>query len=142
MINLEKKRNPYSKVNTLEYEWIFQYNMGTNDLLRGVKMVNDRGSIKWSAMMMPEHIQMLNEYWKEQEWKEKPILDEQQKEEIGIKLHLAIHDDLTVRIKYYKDHDFHYVKDEISSIDTENGCLCLNKTENVKFNSLIDVQLL
>ncbi|GIP64468.1 hypothetical protein J32TS6_30230 [Virgibacillus pantothenticus] len=41
-------------------------------------MVNDRVTIKWTSIMLPEHVEMLEEVWKEQEYKEKPILDEQQ----------------------------------------------------------------
>jgi len=31
--------------------------------------VNDRGTKKWTAMMMPEHEEMLHQMWQEQEYK-------------------------------------------------------------------------
>ncbi|GAB3807081.1 YolD-like family protein [Virgibacillus kimchii] len=104
-------------------------------------MVNDRGSIKWSAMMMPEHIEMLKKSWKEQERREKPLLDEQQKEEIEGKLQLAIHNDLTIQIKYFKGHDFYYVLDKIASINVKDGSLYLKQMEKLKLNDIIDVKI-
>ncbi|GAB3801050.1 YolD-like family protein [Virgibacillus kimchii] len=59
-------------------------------------MVNDRGNIKWTSLMLPEHVQLIKEMWEEDDKKEKPILDEQQIEEIIMKLRMALHDNLTV----------------------------------------------
>ncbi|WP_227395096.1 YolD-like family protein [Jeotgalibacillus aurantiacus] len=43
----------------------------------------DRGTIKWTSMMMPEHVAMLKDYLKnEYEAEEKPIMDEQVMEQI------------------------------------------------------------
>jgi len=42
-------------------------------------MVNqnkDRGNIKWTSLMLPEHVQMVKEIWKEEEKVQKPVLDE------------------------------------------------------------------
>ncbi|UJL47072.1 YolD-like family protein [Virgibacillus sp. NKC19-16] len=104
--------------------------------------VNDRGTKKWTALMMPEQIQMLNKYWEQEERKEKPVLDEQQIEEIEMKLQMAIHNDLTVKVKYFANHHFYYVKDKISSINTQKGYIFLKNNENAKFRDIIDVQIL
>ncbi|WP_419893407.1 YolD-like family protein [Oceanobacillus kimchii] len=42
--------------------------------------VNDRGTIKWTAMMLPEHAELLNQLKEKKNRKQKPILDEQQLE--------------------------------------------------------------
>ncbi|MCM3396501.1 YolD-like family protein [Oceanobacillus profundus] len=103
-------------------------------------MINDRGTKKWTALMMPEHIEMLNQVWKELDHKEKPILDEQQMEENAMKLQLAIHDSLTVEVKYFNEHDFHTVRGKLLSV-INNDCLMFNDEDRtrVKFSDVIDV---
>ncbi|NWO14879.1 YolD-like family protein [Virgibacillus sp.] len=101
-------------------------------------MVNDRGTIKWTSIMMPEHIEMLQEMWKEQDYNEKPILDEQQKEEINTKLLMALANDLTVELKYFDKHDFYKVKGKITSINKQNKYISL-AGQCLPFECIMDV---
>jgi len=106
--------------------------------------INDRGTIKWTSIMMPEHIKMLNDYWKTTEYKDKPTLDEQELEEIGMKLQMAIHDDLPVEVKYFKDHDYKVVVGKIEKLDNQNKILTfrnINRTK-VGFTDIIHVTIL
>ncbi|MEC5424295.1 YolD-like family protein [Virgibacillus sp. C22-A2] len=106
-------------------------------------MVNDRGNIKWTAMMMPEHINLLNQMWEEKEYKEKPLLDEQHMYEINMKLHLAISNNLNVFIEYYKDHDFHEINGKLKMIDSTQKYLQLddeNPTE-ILMENILDVHI-
>lgn len=80
-------------------------------------MVNDRGNIKWTSIMLPEHHKLLNEMWAQTEWKEKPILDEQFVAEINLNLQLALEKDLTIEIEYFKDHDYHKVKGKLLGVN-------------------------
>ena len=43
-------------------------------------MIRDRGRIKWTSMMLPEHVKMLREWAEEDSWTEKKQLDEQKLE--------------------------------------------------------------
>lgn len=61
----------------------------------------DRGSKKWQGMMLPEHVEMLKDAEQEQYRKKKPILDEQEWEEIGQKLMEALETGEPVRVTYY-----------------------------------------
>ncbi|MBR3118957.1 MULTISPECIES: YolD-like family protein [Oceanobacillus] len=103
-------------------------------------MIHDRGSKKWTALMLPEHIEMLKALQIEYNYKEKPILDEQQVEENAIKLQLAIHDNLTIEVKYYKMHDYHKVKGKLLSVAL-NDCIVFDNEERtrVKFSDIMDV---
>lgn len=67
--------------------------------------------------MLPEHVKMLNEMWQEDNRKEKPILDEQQKVEINGMLQLGLKDDLTVAVTYYDNYDHHTVEGKLLSCD-------------------------
>lgn len=100
--------------------------------------VNDRGTIKWTAMMMPEQIKMLNDMWAQQERKEKPILDQQQIEDNAMRLQMAIHNDLAVEVKQFKNNDFHKVKGKLSSI-VFNETIVFDNEERTRVNFSIDV---
>lgn len=105
--------------------------------------VNDRGTKKWTAMMMPEHIKMINDLWAEDDKKEKPILDEQQKVEIDMKLQLAIKDDLTVEVEYYTDYACHTEKGKLLLVDSLNRRLHFDDKEiEIQLDDIIDVTIL
>lgn len=82
--------------------------------------VNDRGTMKWTSLMLPEQVKMLQQLRKEQEYKTKPILDEQQINENLFHLETAIQNDLLVTIKYFADYDFHFVKGMVGKVDVQN----------------------
>lgn len=103
--------------------------------------VNDRGSKKWTAMMMPEHHQLLDKMWKQQEYKAKPILDDQQKEEINVKLQVAIHNYLPVIIKYYDDHDYKTVRGKLDTVDVLAKYIILRDGTKIKLQDIIDLQI-
>ncbi|GGB58302.1 YolD-like family protein [Virgibacillus dakarensis] len=83
-------------------------------------MAHDRGSIKWTSLMIPEHVELLKRTWEELERKQKPMIDEQRQEEINVKLQMALKDALTVEIQYFENHDYHKVKGKIGNIDLQN----------------------
>ncbi|QHE52944.1 YolD-like family protein [Pontibacillus sp. HMF3514] len=107
----------------------------------------DRGNIKWTSLMLPEHVQILKEMWKEDERVEKGVLEEDQAVEIDFKLQMAIKDDLTVKVKYHNEFGFSYSKVKIISIDRNQ--MKLNgidqDTKDSKFimlNNIIAVDIL
>jgi len=103
-------------------------------------MINDRGTKKWTSLMMPEHVEMLNNMWKQLEYKNKPILDEQQIEENVMKLQLAIHNNLTIEVKYFKDHDFHTIKGKLSSIVSNESLVFADEVRTkINFKDVLDV---
>src|SRR5690625_1474462 len=104
-------------------------------------MLRDRGTKKWTSIMMPEHAKMLEHIWSESEHKEKPLLDEQQKNENDLMLQRTIHDNLIVEIKYFKDYDFHMIKGRVSYIDVLSGCLSVSDTE-IRLDDIIEVNTL
>ncbi|MGP4069368.1 YolD-like family protein [Halobacillus sp. B29] len=66
----------------------------------------DRGTIKWTSLMLPEHVEMIRKLWKEDERVEKGIIDEQKAIEIDFLLQRALNDDLTVRVKIHNGFDY------------------------------------
>ncbi|WP_405103017.1 YolD-like family protein [Oceanobacillus sp. FSL H7-0719] len=80
-------------------------------------MINDRGTKKWTSLMLPEHIEALKKLREEEGWKEKPIIDEHLIEEINLTMQLALKDDLTIEVEYFKDHDYHKIKGKLLGVD-------------------------
>lgn len=102
--------------------------------------VNDRGTQKWTAIMLPEHIAALKKLFAETEHKERPILDDQQLMENQRLLQEAIEYDLEITVKYFKDHDFHFVAGKVMYIQTQNRYLQLDDVR-IKLDDIIEVNL-
>lgn len=65
-------------------------------------MIKDRGTKKWTAMMLPEHVEQLRNERKEDGKVKKPVLDEQQLEELNIALGEALEYKYEVIASYFK----------------------------------------
>lgn len=79
--------------------------------------IKDRGTKKWTSFFIPEQIKMINQMYKEDEYKKRPLLDEQELEEINLTIHHALHQGVPVEITYFQDHDYQTVKGTLLSID-------------------------
>lgn len=103
--------------------------------------INDRGTMKWTSIMLPEQVQMLKDLDKEMDRKEKPILDEQQIAENGLKLQEALENDLPVRIKYFADYDYKITDDYLLGIDGRNKSIYMEGMV-LHFDDVIEVNIL
>ncbi|ALX48512.1 YolD-like family protein [Lentibacillus amyloliquefaciens] len=101
--------------------------------------VNDRGTKKWTALMMPEHEEMLRKWWAAQDYKEKPILDEQQKEEINARLQAAFHNSLPVEVTYYNRGEFLTAKGKLLNISPFK--LMLEDNFAIELQNVLDVSI-
>ncbi|CAH0345632.1 YolD-like family protein [Bacillus sp. CECT 9360] len=79
--------------------------------------MRDRGSIKWTAMMLPEHKKMLADLYEEQKHVTKPKLDEQKLEELNDIMRVALGHTLNVKVTFYRHHRFHSVSGQIAKIN-------------------------
>lgn len=88
-------------------------------------MIRDRGRIKWTAMMLPEHVKLLREWAKEDEWEEKSELDEQKLGEMDEVLREAQMLGKSVMIHYYTGYHYKIIIGKVRS------CHSLAKTIEV-----------
>jgi hypothetical protein len=65
------------------------------------KVIRDRGAMKWTAMMLPEHVKLLRDWTEEDQYEQKPELDEQMIEEMNTLLCEAMEDGRELVITYY-----------------------------------------
>ena len=105
--------------------------------------IKDRGTIKWTSIMLPEHVKMLDKIFNEPEKKNKPVLDEQEIQEINMKIHQGIHQNKTISITYYKNHDYKTVSGKLQKVDVMNKYIQLKDKEftTIPIKHVIDVSI-
>ena len=84
-------------------------------------MIRDRGRIKWTAMMLPEHVEQLREWQKEDELQVRQQPDEQQLEQWNYQIQEAKEKNLHITIHYWIDEKVAESKGYIRKIDTLEG---------------------
>lgn len=72
-------------------------------------MIRDRGKIKWTSMMLPEHVKMLRDWVKEDQYEQKREMDEQQLEFMNETIAEAIEFNQFVTIIYYQKRKYEMV---------------------------------
>lgn len=82
--------------------------------------IKDRGSKKWTSLMLPEHVKMLQELNVDYERVKKPTIDEQGWEQINETLHIAIEYNLPVAFTLWQDGFFNDVEGKVHYIDLVN----------------------
>ncbi|WP_209300539.1 YolD-like family protein [Lentibacillus salicampi] len=90
-------------------------------------MPNDRGSIKWTSLMMPEHIELLKEMWVEDDKNSKPVLDEQQVEFLNVQLQEAFEDQDTVCLRIYENDAMIELTGVVAKLDNQTSSVLLNR---------------
>jgi YolD-like protein len=65
-------------------------------------VIRDRGTIKWTAMMLPEHVKMLREHQEGLDYGRKPELDEQKYEEFNETICVAMEENRKLKFIYYQ----------------------------------------
>jgi hypothetical protein len=111
-------------------------------------MIIDRGSIKWTSMMIPEHVKYLRE-WKFHELndEEKPQLSDQQLEIMDEIMGYAMHHCLQVYICFY-DHSIRKKVEyfgEVKKVDHLNRTIHFLSedgfSKRIKFEDVLELSL-
>ncbi|WP_339148390.1 YolD-like family protein [Sutcliffiella sp. BMC8] len=103
-------------------------------------MIRDRGNIKWTSLMLPEHVKMIRQHYLEEDYQSKPEIDEQQHELLNEKINEALEFGSEVEIKYFEDHK---VKSFIGTIHfvnvMEKKLHVVDQTGQKKYIKLLDL---
>ena len=91
--------------------------------------IRDRGQIKWTAMMLPEHRKELKDLWEAQDDVDKPIFDDDQLAELSQDISVCIQESRLVSVKYYCSKRYHIVKGIISKYDPELAVILVETGE-------------
>jgi hypothetical protein len=107
-------------------------------------MIKDRGLKKWSAMVLTEHRQALKMLSMEQQYIEKPNLDDHQLAQINRVINEAMAHNRVVEVAYYKDHSYQTICGKIIFLDWLTRSIKLEcedkKTHYLIFDNVLDVQ--
>ncbi|WP_017797377.1 YolD-like family protein [Oceanobacillus kimchii] len=105
--------------------------------------MNDRGSIKWTAMMLPEHVEYLRKKKKEAQKISKPVIDNQQFDYMEQQLQYATINNSNIIITYYNDGEIQTITCQTSNIKVTKEYLQLNignGTIELPVNNLLNIE--
>lgn len=104
-------------------------------------MVYDRGKIKWASLMLPEHVDMLKELFAEEKPIKRPVLSEDQWEEMEYTIQQAISTHAAVKISYFERGYRYTVKGVIQKIDPVRKRIIIQEqhTYKEKNQSIADI---
>ena len=104
-------------------------------------MNKDRGTIKWTAMMLPEHVKLLREWQQEDRFVEKPQLDEAQMEQLNINLQRAYSEHRPIELKVWEETSIYRVSGIIKKINTQEQFIQLESGKKFPFHLLCDASM-
>jgi hypothetical protein len=107
----------------------------------GIEMnFKDRGNKKWTSLFLVEHKKRLRELKEHEKDREKPILDDQDKEVINYRLQQALQNNLAVEIKYYDNKRFKTAAGRIDKVDINQKYILINN-KKITLEHLLEVEL-
>jgi broad-specificity NMP kinase len=103
-------------------------------------VLRDRGRIKWTSMMLPEHVKLLRDWVKEDQYEQKKIIDEQQLESMNEILMEAIELDEWVAITHYQNHNYEIVVGKVDHWDqSERKLHIVDRFEEIHYIAVVDM---
>ena len=104
-------------------------------------MNRDRGTIKWNAMMLPEHVKMLREWQVEDKIEQRPELNEWALQEIAELLQNAYTHHLYIELDVWSKTRLVKKRGYITAYNATIACIKLNE-ETVNCDTICGAQLL
>lgn len=105
-------------------------------------MNRDRGTIKWNAMMLPEHVKLLREWQAEDKLVTKPELDEWALQELSEQLINAYQNMLEIEMKIWESQTIYKVRGKIEKIQPEKQQLQLEDGRTLSFHRICGAMLI
>jgi hypothetical protein len=108
-------------------------------------MIRDRGRMKWTSMMLPEHVKLLRDWVKEDRYEQRRDLDEQQLETMNMTISDAMEYDQLVTITHYCSKKYELVIGKIHYWDVLEQKLHIvdrfEEVHKINLSNILDVQL-
>ncbi|MFP7233650.1 YolD-like family protein [Bacillus subtilis] len=103
-------------------------------------MLRDRGTIKWTSMMLPEHLTQLKQDLIDISKIEKPSLDDQQNEEMELLVSEALEFNKELRFKLFNDGFVEIVAGRVHYINFEQQKLHVkDQNDNTVYINMKDI---
>jgi hypothetical protein len=104
-------------------------------------MNKDRGTIKWTAMMLPEHVQLLREWQQEDQFIKRPQLDEAQLEQIDSHIQRAYQENKSIQLKIWESTAMYEVEGTIHKVNAYEQWVQLNNGKKYALNSICETSI-
>ncbi len=101
----------------------------------------DRGNKKWTSLMTPELVDGLKQIEEDEKNVEKPILSEDQYEDIQLTLNEALEYNLAITIEYYKNKRIHTATGRIKLKNGRMEVVTNNDIVSVNINDVVGASL-
>lgn len=95
-------------------------------------MIKDRGTIKWTAMMLPEHVKMLRDWEKEEDFLLPKEKTEWELEELQQTIQQATRTKKSLHLTLWSNQSWHHETGIITATDTAKRELLLETESTVK----------
>ncbi|WP_301110216.1 YolD-like family protein [Sporosarcina sp.] len=104
----------------------------------------DRGKIKWTSLMLPEHLERLRGWQQEDQYTERPELSDFELQSMQQTLETAWHRKCEVVIKTWHEGQVHHYQGIIEALNPSASVILLRDpfgTDRLSVPDIIDVQL-
>lgn len=122
-----------------EYKYTSDYREIPREYLNP-RIPKGRGIVKWQAFKtMPEQYEQLEQYIQDQNKIEKPILDDDQLNELNNTLIFKMYNDPSIELRYFENG---YIKTKVGyihKVDVHNGQLHTSVNGEISKLSLLDI---
>ena len=103
-------------------------------------MIRDRGNMKWTAMMLPEHLVEIKKWKKEQFYDKKRELTEWELEEIELTVQCAFKLRKLVMLTLWQNHELHDETGLVTGMDPIKKEMLLDTDLAIKRIAFSDIQ--
>ncbi|WP_040207296.1 YolD-like family protein [Neobacillus jeddahensis] len=107
-------------------------------------MIRDRGAIKWTSMMLPEHVNSLKEILVDEQKVKQPELDEQAIQEFELIICEAMAFNKQVTLKFYENGFIKTVPGFVHFIDHLKNKMVIRDSRDefhhIPFHQLVNIQ--
>ncbi|MEV9641788.1 YolD-like family protein [Mammaliicoccus sciuri] len=103
----------------------------------------DRGSIKWTSLFIPEHLELIREWYAEDDYVEKPELDQIDWDNIQETLEVAYKRKCETEVQTWKDGKIIYHQGEIREISVRSKMVLMEDpfgVDRIQVQDIINVR--
>ncbi|WP_257347878.1 YolD-like family protein [Pseudalkalibacillus decolorationis] len=108
--------------------------------------IRDRGNIKWTAMMLPEHVKLLRDWKEEDRIQQKPELDEQKLEEMNEIIYEAMASNRPLSFIHFENTEYKILIGNIHYADPVQSILRIvsefGDRHDLRLQDILDVRYL
>ncbi|SDQ55905.1 YolD-like protein [Virgibacillus subterraneus] len=101
-------------------------------------MSKDRGTIKWASLMLPEHVKLLQDMWRDDYRMSRPVLDSQETEMLNAQILEAFEYKSAISVSIYSDGTVINRLGIITKLDSQTNNVILQLTDSTQITIAFD----